>query len=302
MANGKPPRTVLVTGGRGNLGQKLVAHLETCDWCETIIAIDSTPVDSDKAQRGKVWSIAADLADANDGAWIEPVGRADAIVHLAAVTPYPGCNAENAVISLDMTANLLQRVNPDGCRFLFASSNHVMGGYKDEDWAQVAPLTSISPPMPGTRFYANGGHVRPDLYAMTKLVGERLLQAKAAASSGRFTAVALRIGWCLSGPNDPRNIDAGGSAGIPGLADTQPADEAAHDLIWFRNMWLSNRDLCAEIEAAFTADATSWPAPAIIVNAVSANRGSLWDMAEAKAWLGHEPKDDVWATLGIEPE
>ena len=41
LANGKPPGTVLVTGGRGNLGQKLVAHLETCDWCETIIAIDS---------------------------------------------------------------------------------------------------------------------------------------------------------------------------------------------------------------------------------------------------------------------
>src|SRR5579872_6145176 len=89
LANGKPPRTVLVTGGRGNLGQKLVAHLETCDWCETIIALDSKPPESGEARHGKVQSIAADLADANDGAWIEPVGQADAIMHFAAVTPYP---------------------------------------------------------------------------------------------------------------------------------------------------------------------------------------------------------------------
>ena len=66
-------------------------------------------------------------------------------------------------------------------------------------------------------------------------------------------------------------------------------------------MWLSHRDFRDEFEAALTADASRWPAPAIVVNAVSANRGTLWDMDDAKAWLGHVPQDDVWARLGINP-
>jgi len=48
-------------------------------------------------------------------------------------------------------------------------------------------------------------------------------------------------------------------------------------------------------------DAARWPEPAIVVNAVSANRGSLWDMNDARDWLGHVPQDDVWARLGMAP-
>ena len=67
-------------------------------------------------------------------------------------------------------------------------------------------------------------------------------------------------------------------------------------------MWLSHRDLANEFEAGILADASKWPEPAIVVNAVSANRGTLWDMEDARTWLGHVPQDDVWATLGIEPD
>jgi hypothetical protein len=39
-----------------------------------------------------------------------------------------------------------------------------------------------------------------------------------------------------------------------------------------------------------------------VVNAVSANRGTPWNMEEAERWLGHKPQDDVWDRLGIAPE
>lgn len=302
MTEPKRPRTVLVTGAGGNLGRKIVAHLATKDWCNTIIGIDRGGIDETKALSGKVEVVTADLRDPYDNGWIEAVGRADAIVHFAAQNPYPPCSWEDAIASIDMTANLLQRTNPRGCRFAFASSNHVMGGYKDEDWEAVRPLKSTTPPRPGTRFFAGGGYAQPNMYATTKLVGERLLKAKAAGAAGTFTAVALRIGWCLSGDGDPHRIAAAGGSVVAGPVAMQPPAEEAHDLKWFRNMWLSNRDLCAEFEAALTADASAWPEPAIVVNAISVNRGTIWDMTEAKAWLGHEPQDDVWTELGMEPD
>jgi hypothetical protein len=67
-------------------------------------------------------------------------------------------------------------------------------------------------------------------------------------------------------------------------------------------MWLSDRDFVAETEAALLADDGRWPAPGIVVNAVSANRGTPWNMEEAERWLGHKPQDDVWDRLGIAPE
>ena len=57
-------------------------------------------------------------------------------------------------------------------------------------------------------------------------------------------------------------------------------------------MWLSNRDFLAAVSAALTADASGWPAPALVVNAMSANRGMAWDIAPTRALLGYAPQDD----------
>ena len=39
MTSLNPVRSVLVTGAGGNLGQKLITHLLTRDWCERIVAL-----------------------------------------------------------------------------------------------------------------------------------------------------------------------------------------------------------------------------------------------------------------------
>jgi nucleoside-diphosphate-sugar epimerase len=290
----------MVTGAGGNLGSQLVARLVERDWCETIYCLDVKGMAGGVYASPKCRTIFADLGDPHDRKWQEACADADAIAHFAVRNPAPSGDWDDTVIAVDMTANLLQHAKP-GCRFAYASSNHVMGQYKDADW-QGLVLSSRTPPRPGTRFFAGGDYHQPNMYGGSKLVGERLLRAKAIASGGSFTAVSLRIGWCMAGNDDPHRINAaGGGSGTGGLA-VQPADEKARDLVWFYGMWLSHRDFVDEYEAALTADAGSWPEPAIVVNAVSANRGKLWDMDEARTWLGHVPQDDVWARLGIEPQ
>jgi hypothetical protein len=68
-------------------------------------------------------------------------------------------------------------------------------------------------------------------------------------------------------------------------------------------MWLSNGDHNRLMVAALRADASKWPAPAIVVSGMSNNTGMAWELEEAREWIGYEPQDDVWADLkaaGIE--
>ena len=105
-----------------------------------------------------------------------------------------------------------------------------------------------------------------------------------------FSAISLRIGWRQPGENIPQTISAAG-APKSGLFETDP--EREHDLRWFRAMWLSNGDLVRGVFAALRADASTWPSPAIVVNAMSANRPSPWELSAGRRLIGYEPLDDV---------
>jgi hypothetical protein len=169
-----------------------------------------------------------------------------------------------------------------------------MGGYKDPPLSdQLAPggLSTDLPPAPGTAITRDGVTRRPAAYGSSKLFGEALAYGKACASNGALTSVSIRIGWCQPGENHPRTMNA--------LAKPLPPTEAEaanranpRDIAWFRGMWLSNRDLTHVIERAIRADASGWPAAAIVVNGVSANTGTLWELASARTLIGYEPSDD----------
>jgi len=295
------PQSILVTGGGGNLGSKLVAHLVALPWVKTVHALDVRPMSGGAFDSPKVKTIVCDLGDAHDTRWYGAAETADAIVHFAVRNPAPTGNWDDAVIAIDMTSGLLARANPRGCRFLFASSNHAMGQYKDLDWKTLGKLRAATPPLPGTRLFSPSGYQAPNMYGATKLLGERLVRTAAIASGGTLTGVSIRIGWCLRAGHGPDVINAGGG-GAPGAGQAvQTAEEHARDLTWFRNMWLSDRDFCAVFEAGLTADAALWPEPGIVINGMSGNRGMLWDLDEARAWTGYVPQDDVWASLGIDP-
>jgi nucleoside-diphosphate-sugar epimerase len=289
MAN---PAMILITGGAGNLGTKLAAHLSSQDWCERIVLLDlvapaSLPL--------KAETLVADLLDPN-GAWRQAAADASGIVHFAADNPYPGASFREAADSFEMTANLFAAASEGAARIVFASSNHVMGGYKEKSLGS-GELTIDMPPLPGTRAIINGVLEDSPAYATAKLMGERLLRSIASRRGSQITGVSLRVGWCQPGENHPRTISADGIPAAKEPKDLTP--DAQRDLIWFRNLWLSNRDYVQVFTRALRADAALWPTPGLVLNAMSANRGMPWDLAPTRRYLGYDPQDDSWTELGL---
>ena len=283
-------RRIAITGAQGNLGRKLIAAFETATWCHSIVAIDQAPPERTFVAAAKVSAVQADLTDRRDRRWIEAIGSADVIIHLAAQNPYPTASWEDCTASFDMTLNLLGAAGASLARFVFISSNHVMGGYKDAVPAlEPGMLTEALAPRPGTRTVDRRGKVSDSpAYAVHKLMGERLCRERALGSDGRLTTVCLRVGWCQPGENLPSTLNA---SGVPGEPVPQGDVEAALAYRWFRGMWLSNADLVRIVERACLADASSWPAPAIVINAMSANQEMVWSLEDARRHLGYVPRD-----------
>jgi nucleoside-diphosphate-sugar epimerase len=284
-----PYRRVLITGAFGALGRKLVAFLSNSAWCPDIVAVDCRA--PSQVLPANVQIVIADLADAKDDRWRHAFRGIDAVVHLAAQHASPGASWADAIASFDMTARVVEMAARSGvARFVFASSNHVMGGYKDPPlFKTVSPgrLSTDLAPSPNME------------YGVSKLMGERLCCAKAELSGRKMTAVSVRIGWCQRGDNHPSTINASGvSFSVTGDAH----DAMNSDLTWFRNMWLSDRDFGQLMQRALTADASGWNAAGIVVNAMSANTGMLWDIETTRQLIGYLPLDDVWNALKKTPE
>src|SRR5687767_5595125 len=137
------PRCVLITGAAGNLGRKLRDHLE--GRCELRLL--------DREPRGDPALLAADLA-IWDSRWTSRFAGADAVVHLAAdPEAYHGWD-ELIAPNLDALIHVYEAAAQAGVkRFIFASSNHVLGGYQDEPDVRLVPEI---PPRPGLRYVVDG--------------------------------------------------------------------------------------------------------------------------------------------------
>jgi nucleoside-diphosphate-sugar epimerase len=270
-----------------------VDHLLEADWCRKVIALDR-PGSGRTLTHPKFKQKHADLSDPADARWREALAEAEGVVHLAARNPNPDCSWDDAAVSFDMTCRIAGAAAEAGVRRLvFASSNHVMGRYKDPplaDGLTPGALTTAITPGPGTRWFNGTATVDGVAYASSKLMGERLCSEEAALSGGALTAVSTRIGWCQPGDNDPTTINSTGVAG----AASVPGADAERNLLWFRQMWLSNRDFLNLMEQALRADAAAWPSPGIVVNGMSANEGMAWDIEATRRLIGYAPKDDVW--------
>jgi nucleoside-diphosphate-sugar epimerase len=239
------PRTVLITGACGNIGRKLRAAWE--DEYDLIL-LDAAAEDDDP----EVFK--ADLS-VFDEDWITHFHGVDTVVHLAANSNELSSLDELIQPNIDAMINVFNAAALAGVdRIVFASSNHVMGQYKDlgDD-----PITVDLPPRPGNP------------YGMLKLVGERLGQSLALAFD--LTFIALRIGWVQEGANRP---------------ETLPDD-------WACKMWLSNHDLVQLFDAAVEAEIED--RSYIVVNGVSRNHGTRWDLSDAAELLGYLPEDDAFA-------
>ncbi len=199
------PRTVLITGACGNIGRKLRdAWIDVYD----LVLIDRVDEDDPDV-------IVANLAVLDDD-WITHFHGVDTVVHLAA-NPDAEASWDDLVgPNLDVLANVLNAAALAGVeRVVFASSNHVMGGYRDLD---EEPITIEREPLPDGP------------YGAAKLFGERLGRSLSRAFD--LTFIALRIGWVQEGAN---------------RADSLPDD-------WSRKLWLSNTDLVRLFDGAVEAE------------------------------------------------
>jgi uronate dehydrogenase len=248
---------VLITGAAGNLGAKLRRHLEG-RYGLRLLDIDP---------RGDGSILQADLGCWDMG-WVNQFAGADVVVHLAA-DPAAHQSWPNLIgPNLDATIHVFEAaVRGRVKRVVYASSNHVMGGYQEEPEPPL--LTTEIAPRPGTHYVVEGQQRDSTPYAAGKLFGERL--SKCYADSHDLSVVAVRIGWVRPGPNRKQDI---------------PPERGP----WFRLMWLSNRDYCQLMERCIVMDLSRRFA---VVNGMSANTGMRWDIAYTRQLLGYEPCDDV---------
>ena len=250
------PRTVLITGATGNMGRKLRAHLAG--------RVELRLIDRDP--RGDSSVMAADLGTWGD--WHEQFRGVDLVFHFAAdpeaYKPWSDLIGPN----VDALIHTYQAAALGGVkRVVFASSNHVMGGYQDDTGVSLSDTT---PARPGLRYRVDGIPRTSAAYAAAKLFGERL--GKCYAESHKMESIAVRVGWVWrGGENVPANL---------------PPERGE----WFRLMWLSDRDYLQLMERCLVADL---PAKFVIVNGMSANTGMPWDLGPGRRILGYEPQDDV---------
>jgi len=250
-------KTVLITGAAGNLGLKLRQHLQG-RYALRLLDID---------RRGDDQIVQADLSQW-DQQWSVHFQGVNVVVHLAgnplAHQTWPNVIGPN----IDATIHVFEAAVAAGVqRVIFASSNHVLGGYKDD--ANHGPLTPDTPPRPGARYLVQGEQRDSTPYAAAKLFGERM--GKCYAATHALSVIAIRIGWVRPGENPAREI---------------PLERGP----WFRLMWLSNRDYCQLIERCI--EAGNLPS-FVILNGMSANTGMRWDIETTRRLVGYEPQDDV---------
>lgn len=250
------PGSVLITGAAGNLGAKLAAHLSGRT---RLVLLDRAAGDGVQA---------ADLA--RWGEWSRHFDGVEAVVHLAgnpvAYRDWPDLLAPN----VDAKLNVYEAAAVHGVRrVVFASSNHVMGGYQD---GPPVPITENLPARPGLRYTADGAERFSGAYAATKLLGERV--GRQYAVTRGLEVIAVRIGWVWRGVN------------VPGELPAERGD-------WFRDMWLSDRDFLHLMDCCL---ASPLPEPFVVVNGMSANTGMRWDLTTAGKIFGYSAQDDVSRT------
>lgn len=247
-------RTVLITGAGGRIGRILRKH-----WLgrHRIVGVDAAPYRSDEnTEVQRHCDIGHDIEAL--GKAFADAGRGAVVVHLAAVTWETVGWDEILHTNIMGTQNVFRVAHEHGARkAIFASSNHVTGGYGDwppgtDPQSPFVPPPTISPTSP----------IRPDsLYGVSKACGEAF--AYFASTAWLLDAICLRIG-SVTKTDDP-------------LENTR-----------LRSTWLSHRDCCHLFDCAVNANARFG-----IYYGVSNNTQKFWDIENARRELGYQPQDNA---------
>ncbi|KAL7535933.1 hypothetical protein ACHAWF_005315 [Thalassiosira exigua] len=317
------PRTVVITGGLGNLGSKLCRHLlsrpSSSSAAYRVVLVEHPDFCDKPLPHPDAVLLPCDLGDPTDEQLSnlrKVLEEADALVHFSAVNPYPNATWGECARSMDHANNAFQlAVLGKVRRVILASSNHVMGGYKDDPAYGPNSVLPATEPRCGTlplnsALISSSGDAKA--YAAAKLAGERLATTLGNLHAETTTFVVLRIGWCQPGENRPETLTAEGSppeflAGDGPAEGPTRSEEDRKDELWYKRMWLSNRDFLAYFDAALrmevpTEGGARGEGPHrnvrrgfVLVNAMSRNDGAKWGLEETERRLGVKSTDDSLA-------
>jgi uronate dehydrogenase len=259
---------ILITGANGNIGKKLQLHFSRSDSDFSIICVDRVEPEKGSEYNKNYHQI--DLSHWSEDL-VSVMQGVDAIIHLAA-DPHENKSWDELLESnLDATFNLFTAATLTKVpRVILASSNHVMGGYRTERGVGKWLATNL-PPKPGTKLVNDDGTITDSTaYAAMKLAAERMGVTYAMAA--KATCIAIRLGWVNS------------------IGQNRSQDLPEHADIWFKQMWLSDRDLGQLFEKSVTAAMT----PAFyLVNGMSNNEDMVWDILSTEKLLGYVPVDTL---------
>ncbi|WP_160134465.1 NAD-dependent glucose-6-phosphate dehydrogenase Azf [Halococcus salsus] len=239
--------SVLLTGASGRVGRAILGQLgDAYDWrC----------LDRDRPTREFDHEfVVADITD--EEAMAEAMVGIDAVVHLAG-DPRPEAPWDSVLANnIDGTRTVLEAAVEAGVeRFVFASSNHAVGGYETED--RVPELYR-----PPDEFRLDGTELpRPgNLYGVSKVAGETLCRYY--HDESEMGVVCVRIG---------------------NLTESHPPEDYERG----QAMWLSYRDCahlferCLDAEYGFE-----------IVYGISDNDRKYYSIDRAREVLGYDPQDN----------
>ncbi len=183
---------IVVTGAHGKVGRAATQAL--LDAGHDVLATDLTRPGFERKPAGSADYRMADLTDAGDAFGV--IRGADVVVHAAAI-PEPTGNPPHVVFQTNIMAtfNALEAAVRFGVtRFVNISSETVPGFFFPERpfLPQYAPVDELHPARP------------QDPYALTKLFGEKLMDAAVERSDIR--AISLRPSWVQYEGNYEQNL------------------------------------------------------------------------------------------------
>jgi NAD+ dependent glucose-6-phosphate dehydrogenase len=174
---------VLLTGANGDIGRRLVPHLRSTH--ELRVGVGP----SSRADMEPVTFLPTDDVHEIDimdrGSLRAAMRGVDAVVHLAGQRSFHAAWEELRGPNIDGVFNVFETAAELGVKkVIFASSNHVTGGY---DLRRLWPLDAEMAVWPDS------------LYGVTKSFGEAL--GRYFAYERQMSVICLRIGWALDKPH-----------------------------------------------------------------------------------------------------
>ncbi|RQG94927.1 NAD-dependent epimerase/dehydratase family protein [Natrarchaeobius chitinivorans] len=268
---------VLVTGSYGRCGTALIDHLHGTGGYE-FTYLDRSDPDEDH-EYGEYETVVADVAD--EEAVRDAMDGQDAVVHLAG---YPRVESsfddvlEPNVVGTYNVLEAARRAEVESV--VFASSNHVVGGYE----ASFAP--EIYEPEAGI-VVDHTDPVRPDsFYGVSKRFGEDLGRFYVENCEYPERFYALRICSVRHSEYDHPYGDA--ESGVDDGEWSRDSDEYEEMVARMKAMWQSRRDFAHQVECCLHDRCVDYG----VFYGVSDNRRRWFDLEHARATIGYDPQDD----------